>query len=181
MKTALLIIDVQNDYFPNGNCQLHESETALNVIKTMLKYFRDHHLPIYFVQHISAEGATFFVPDTDGVNIHQDIKPLDSEKLIIKHSPNSFHKTNLQSELEKDGIDKLVICGMMTHMCVDTTVRCAKDLGYSNILISDACSTKDLEWNGMSLPASIVQKVYFASIDGSFAKIVTGEEYLTYY
>ena len=151
MKKALLIIDVQNDYFPNGNCELSKPEEALNIIKKLLGYFRKQDLPVFYIQHFSTAQATFFVPNTDGVKIHKDIKPLDTETVIVKHYPNSFYETKLQDELMKKDITDLVVCGMMTHMCVDTTVRVAKDYGYGITLISDGCATKDLEWNGMGL------------------------------
>ena len=72
-------------------------------------------------------------------------------------------------------ITELVVCGMMTHMCVDTTVRAAKDLGYLVTLISDACATKDLEWNGRKLPASLINDVYMASLNGRFATVMSSQ------
>ena len=70
------------------------------------------------------------------------------------------------------------MCGMMTHMCVDTTVRAAKDLGYLVTLISDACATKDLEWNGLKLSASFINDVYMASLNGRFATVMSSTDYL---
>lgn len=178
MKKALLIIDVQNDYFKNGKCELFKSEEALKVIEDLLKQFRTNKMPVYFVQHVSSQGAAFFEADTKGAEIHQAIRPLDDEKVIIKHYPNSFQKTTLQYELEKQGIDELVVCGMMTHMCVDTTVRAAYELGYHITLISDACATKDLEWNGRKLTAEEVQAVYMASLHGKFANVQSSTAFL---
>ena len=85
MSKALIIVDVQNDYFPNGKCELYQAQSALNTVWELLKYFRGKELPVYYIQHISAKDAAFFVPDTQGVNIHEGIKPLDTEKVIIKH------------------------------------------------------------------------------------------------
>lgn len=178
MKKALLIIDVQNDYFPNGKCELHQPEEALKNVKALLKYFRGNELPVYFIQHISGENASFFLPDTQGVKIHEDIKPSPSEKVIKKHYPNSFLETGLHDVLKKNSVEELIVCGMMTHMCVDTTVRAAKDLGYSVTLISDACATKDLEWDDKKIPADIVQSVYMASLNQKFAKVMQSEDYL---
>lgn len=178
MKKALLIIDVQNDYFPHGKCELYKSKNALTAVKKLLTHFREENLPVFYIQHISNEGAAFFVPKTDGVNIHKDIAPLKAEKVIIKHDPNSFYETKLQSELAKSKVTDLVVCGMMTHMCIDTTVRAAKDYGYKITLISDACTTKDLEWNGISISAETVQNVFMASLNQKFACITTTSEYL---
>ena len=178
MKKALIIIDVQNDYFPNGKFELHNSEGALTKIKLLVDEFRKKDNPIYFVKHISSKDGTFFVPDTHGVEIHDGIKPLDSEKIIIKNYPNSFLKTTLEEELEKESVTDLIICGMMTHLCVDTTVRAAANYDYNITLISDACATRSLEWNSTILPAETVQNVYMASLNNIFCKVITCNNYL---
>lgn len=178
MKKALLIIDVQNDYFPNGNCQLSKPEIALKTIKSLLKYFREQNLPVFYVQHVSTMPASFFIANTDGVQIHNDIKPLTTEEVIVKHYPNSFYQTNLHNELLNNEVTDLIICGMMTHMCVDTTVRAAKDLGYKITVVSDGCATKDLVWNGVKLPADIIQSVFMASLNQKFANVVASKDLL---
>lgn len=175
MKKALLIIDVQNDYFPGGKCQLYKPELALDTIKNLLQEFRKRKLPIIYIQHESIQG-TFFNPDTEGIKIHHDIEPLSKEIIVTKHYPNSFYKTDLQNKLVENEVTELVVCGMMTHMCVDTTVRAAKDYGYKVTLVSDACATKDLEWDNSTLSAEFVQKTYMASLNQKFAKIVLGSE-----
>ena len=179
MKKALLIIDVQNDYFPNGKCQLYKPEIALNTIKDLLKIFRKQNLPIIYIRHESIHG-TFFNPNTNGVQIHNDIKPLDTETVIVKHYPNSFYETNLQNKLVENGVTELVVCGMMTHMCIDTTIRAAKDYGYKLTLISDGCATKELEWNGDYIPADTVQSIFMASLNQKFANVITSTDYLFY-
>ena len=179
MKKALLIIDVQNDYFPNGKCQLYKPEVALNAIKDLLKDFRKQDLPVIYIRHESING-TFFNPNTDGVQIHNDIKPLDTETVIVKHYPNSFYETNLQNKLVENGVTELVVCGMMTHMCIDTTIRAAKDYGYKLTLISDGCATKELEWNGDYIPADTVQSIFMASVNQKFANAITSTDYLFY-
>lgn len=180
MKKALLIIDVQNDYFPNGKCELYKSEEALSTIKKLLEDFRKRGLPVFYIQHVSSAQAAFFNPETNGVQIHEGIKPLNTETVIVKHFPNSFYETKLQDELRKHEITDLTVCGMMTHMCVDTTVRAAKDYGYKITLISDGCATKDLEWNGVKFSAGTVQSVYMASLAQSFATVTTSENFFTY-
>lgn len=177
MKKALLIIDVQNDYFPNGTCPLCEPEAALNVIKSLLTYFREHKLPVFYIQHVADMQASFFVPESEGVQIHNDIKPLNTEIVIEKHYPNSFYATSLRYELVKNEITDLVICGMMTHMCIDTTVRAAKDYGYNLTLISDGCATKDLEWCGVTIPAHTVQNTFMAALNYKFAAAITSTAY----
>ncbi len=178
-NTALIIIDVQNDYFKGGACELHEPEAALCSIQKLLKHFRDDHAPVFFIQHIGSPKGSAFVPGTHGLCIHDEIKPLIEEPVITKHYPSSFLKTTLQNQLQKADISNLVVCGMMTHMCVDTTVRAAMDYGYSTTLISDACTTKHLDWNGQTIDAVTVHNVYIGSLAGAFADVKTTEEYLS--
>lgn len=76
------------------------------------------------MRHISLNpDAEFFIPDTNGADFYKDCKPLGGEEIIIKHRPDSFLGTSLKDKLEEKGIDTLVVCVMMTHMCIDTTVR----------------------------------------------------------
>ena len=177
MKQGLIIIDVQKDYFKGGRFELYEPEKVCIVIQKLLEYFRSHNLPIYFIQHLSSQGAVFFDPTTEGIDIHKDIKPQIGEKVITKHFPNSFLKTTLLNDLKKDGVTNLIICGMMTHMCVDSTVRAAKDHGYTVTLISNACATKNVIWNGKIVPAESVQQVCFAALNKVFATVVTDEDF----
>lgn len=80
----------------------------------------------------------------------------------------------------ENGVTELVICGMMTHMCIDTTIRAAKDYGYELTLISDGCATKELEWNGDYIPADTVQSIFMASLNQKFANVITSTDYLFY-
>lgn len=95
-----------------------------------------------------------------------------NEKVIVKHFPDSFFNTELQKHLKPMKIKRLVVCGMMSHMCIDTTVRAAKQLGYEVILLSDACTTKDLSWNNTTIPVETVHNVFMASLQGTFAKVI---------
>ena len=83
----------------------------------------------------------------------------------------------MKKELDLNNVTDLVICGMMTHICVDATVKSAKYFGYNVTLVSDACTTRDIEWNGERIPANVVQNVYMSSLDGTFANVLTSEEY----
>jgi nicotinamidase-related amidase len=182
MKTALLIIDIQNDYFPGGASPLYNPEHALKNVKKVLHYFREQELPVIFVQHVSTRPtATFFLPDTFGVKIHDEIAPLPDEKIMIKHFPNSFRNTELLDYLTENKIEELIICGMMTHMCVDATVRAAMDHGFECTLLSDGCATKDLEINGNKINASEVQHSFLAALNYFYAKIIHTKDFLSFY
>ncbi len=116
------------------------------------------------------------MPDTDGAKIHSSVTPASGEELIVKHKPDSFLETDLQERLAMKNIKRLVIAGMMTHMCIDTTVRSAKAKGYEVVLLHDACATKDLVWNGKTTPAATVHDTFMASLDKAFATVVPSRE-----
>ena len=169
---ALLLIDIQNDYFPDGKMELVDSEQAGKHAGKLLAAFREKKLPVFHVQHISARaGATFFLPGTRGVDVHASVAPLAGEVVVTKNYPNAFHKTTLLQQLRELAIDSLIIAGMMTHMCVDTTVRAACDLGFACTVAHDACATRDLTFGDATVPAHDVQTVYMASLNGLFAKV----------
>ncbi|HYE69230.1 MAG TPA: cysteine hydrolase family protein [Anaerovoracaceae bacterium] len=178
MNRALILIDIQNDYFKGGKNELYMPEHAATNASRVLEYFRNKGLPVYHVQHINIrEGATFFLPDSSGVEIHACVKPYQGEKIFIKHVPNSFFNTGLADELKAKQIDHLTVCGMMSHMCIDTSVRAAKDMGFSMAVLEDACTTKDLIWDNSVIPASMVHNTIMASLQGIFAQVLTVDEF----
>jgi len=177
MKTALILVDIQNDYFPGGKMELEGSIQAGVQAHSLLSYFRQERLPLVHIQHISSRpGATFFLPDTDGMRIYGDVQPLINEICFQKHYPNSFRETPLLACLQSQQINRLVICGMMTHMCIDATTRAAYDLGFECLLAQDACATKTLTHLGQDIPAQYVQLSFMAALNGTFAKVLNSEE-----
>ncbi|MDP4273975.1 MAG: cysteine hydrolase family protein [Bacteroidota bacterium] len=179
MKKALLLIDIQNDYFENGSMPLAGSGDAIVNAGFILEHFRADHLPVVHVQHIATKpAATFFLPGTKGAEIHKNVRPLANEKVIIKHYPNSFRETGLLEYLKSNDITDLIICGMMTHMCVDATTRAAKDLGFNIVLIGDACATRDLKINDEILKAAVVQNAFLAALNNTYSTVMTTRQYL---
>jgi nicotinamidase-related amidase len=179
MKEALLLIDIQNDYFPGGKMELVSMEEAAKKAAKLLKVFRTASKPVFFIKHMSTRSdATFFVPGTQGTDIHSSVSPLPDETVIEKHFPNSFLQTELLSVLKESEVTDLIICGAMSHMCIDTTVRAAKELGFKCTLIADACATRNLKFGEEILPAQTVHASFMAALDGMFATIMTTEEYL---
>lgn len=178
MSKALVLIDIQNDYFPNGANPLIDSDSVSRKAQLVLEQLRKAKLPVIHIQHLSVRpGSTFFIPETAGAEIHSKVKPLDNEKIIVKNHPNSFIETELQKYLTDLGVTELVICGMMTHMCVDATTRAAKDLGYTCTLIGDACATKELEIHGRKVAARDVHNSFLAALNYYYARVITAEEY----
>ena len=179
MSKALIIIDIQNDYFQGGNCELVNPVEASLKAKELLEYFRKNKMPVFHVQHINLrKGATYFLPNTKGAQIHENVKPLENEIIIEKNFPNSFLETNLESELEKQNIKELVICGMMSHMCVDSTTRAAFDLGFECIVVHDACTTKDLVFLDKKVKASEVHNSFMSALGSVFARVISCENLL---
>lgn len=172
MKEALLIIDVQNDYFPGGACELCGALEAEKKIISLIEESRRLNRPVIYIQHINPPDDTFFIEGTYGCEISDRIKPESGDKVIVKYYPNSFLETELDSYLKEIGAEKLIVCGMMTHMCVDTTVRAAMDYGYRIALVADGCADMDLEISGETIPADTVHKTFIASLKGIFADII---------
>jgi nicotinamidase-related amidase len=172
MTRALVIVDVQNDYFDGGSMALVGMEAAADNCGRLLESFRASGEPLFHIQHLATRpGATFFVPDTPGCEINARVKPHDDETLVVKHFPSAFRETALHQQLQSAGVDELVICGAMTHMCIDTTVRAAFDLGYKCRLIDDACATRDLVFDQRQVAAADVQAAFMAALGMPFAQI----------
>jgi nicotinamidase-related amidase len=179
MTTALLLIDIQNDYFPNGRMPLEKSTEACSKAQEVLQAYRSKQLPVIHVQHISTRpDAVHFLPCTKGVEIHPDVAPLKNETVVKKHYPNSFKDTTLLNHLTKHKINHLVVVGMMTHMCVEATVRAAYDLGFSCTVLHDACATRNLEFSSMMIPAQTVHHAFLAALQPMYANVMGSKDLL---
>ena len=177
MKTALLLVDIQREYFPGGAMPLEGVAEAVCQAKKLLAYFRYNHLPAVFVEHVSLDPeATAFRPGSPGVSFYSSIRPLAGETVVRKHHPNSFRETNLLEWLQTNEVSRLVICGMMTHMCIDATTRAACDHGFECIVAADACATRDLVFAGETVPAAMVQRAFLAALSGTFARVMNTDE-----
>ena len=131
------------------------------------------------MQHIASDPALgFFLPDTTGAEIHETVLPLETETVIIKNFPNSFLETGLESKLRENGVTKVVIIGMMTHMCIDATVRAAVDLGFEAVLIEDACATRDLSYGNKTVPAEQVHYAFVSALNGMYANVTSTDAFL---
>ncbi|WP_320171250.1 cysteine hydrolase family protein [Maridesulfovibrio sp.] len=173
-KTALIIVDIQNDYFPGGAFEQEGAEAAAEKASKILDTFRKKGMPVIHIRHETLNPATgFFLPGTDGAGIHQSVIPNDDETVILKNYPNSFRKTNLETTLRGLDVGKVVIIGMMTLMCIDATARAACDLGFEVTVLHDACATRALEFNGVKVPADHVQAAFLAALSLSYAKVET--------
>ena len=176
MKTALLVIDIQKDYFPGGKYPLVNPEEAAKKAYMLLQCFREHGGHHVHIQHISLEhDATFFIKGDSGSDIHDIVAHFEGEPIVYKHEPNSFLNTNLLEILKDWEIERVVITGMMTHMCVDATARAAADLGFQVIIAEDACATRDLKYDETAIPADLVHKSFLAALK-SYGKVMKSED-----
>jgi nicotinamidase-related amidase len=167
-STALLLIDIQDFYFPGGRLPLENPEKASLNARKILESFREKGMPAIHIQHRAKSGA----------EIHKNVAPIKGEKVISKDYVNSFKDTDLLEYLRSHQIKQLVICGMMTHMCVEAAARAAKDNGFDCILIGDACATRDLKYGNRVIRALDVHFSTLSTLDGYYAKVLNTEEYL---
>lgn len=178
-QTALLIVDMQNDYFPNGKWTLSGTEEAATNTARVLQDFRKRGLPVIHVRHeFLTQDAPFFTPDSEGAHIHASLQPHQDEAVILKHQVNCFKETDLHSLLQQQEVTRLVITGAMSHMCIDAAVRAAADLGYANTVLHDACATCDQTFDGVTVAAAQVQASFMAALSFAYADVTSTEEYL---
>jgi len=165
-KTALLIVDVQEFYFPGGRMQLVDPELAGMNAGLLLDHFRKNEMHIYHVRHNFEPGG----------DIHPYVKPQGDEPVISKDEVNAFSGTGLLEMLQRDSVENLVICRMQTHMCVEAAVRAAHDYGFTCLLASDACATRALQYEEHIISAKNVHHSTLNTLQGSYARVNSTDE-----
>jgi nicotinamidase-related amidase len=177
MPRALLLIDIQRDYFPGGAYPLVGSDAAADAAARVLADFRQRGEHVIHVQHVwDAPDAAFFRPGTPGVEHDPRVTPDGDEPVIVKAYPNSFRETDLEQLLRAGGYDDLVVTGMMTSMCVDASVRAAADKGFNVTVVGDACAAPNLEHRGTAVPGAQVHAAFLAALAGNYAEVVESSE-----
>lgn len=176
VKTALLVIDIQNDYFPGGKHPLVNPLEAAQNAYILLQCFRDVGGYHVHIQHISNEpDAAFFIKGDSGSDIHDSVSHFEGEPIVYKHEVNSFLDTNLLELLKGWEVERVIVTGMMTHMCVDGTARAASDLGFQVIVAEDACATRDLKYGDTTIPAQHVHKAFLAALK-AYGRVMKSDE-----
>lgn len=163
---ALLVIDVQDFYFPGGRSELVEPEKAAEKAAVAIREARETGNPVIFIQHKSASG----------MEINDIVKPAAGEKIFIKEEVNSFLGTGLKEYIDGLQVDTLVICGMQTQMCVEAAVRAAHDFGYNVLLLHDACATRNLKFGDREVAAADVHASTLATLK-SYGTVVSVAEW----
>ena len=178
-KQALIVVDIQNDYFPQGKWPLVGADAAADNAVRVLKAFREAGDSVVHIRHeFTSKEAPFFTPGSEGAKLHPKVLNLANEPVVLKHFVNSFRETDLKSILDEQGIKELVVVGSMSHMCVDGITRAAADFGYSVTVIHDACATRDLEFNGLTVPAAHVHAAFMSALGFAYANVVATDEFL---
>ena len=180
MRTALIIIDIQKDHFPGGKHPLVKPLEAAKNAYMLLQCFREHNENHVHIQHISKEpDAAFFISGDRGTDIHDSVAHFEGEPIVYKHAPNSFLNTTLFELLKSWNVERVVICGMMTHMDVDATARAASDLGFQVMVAEDACATRDLKHGETVIPSEHVNKAFLAALK-SYGRVMKSEEIIAF-
>jgi len=178
-KQALIIIDIQNDYFPGGKWALDGADQAADNAAKLLNAARKRGDLVVHVRHeFESSDAPFFVPGSEGAAIHAKVQPVAGEPVVLKHKVNAFRDTPLKTTLDQHGITDLTIVGSMSHMCIDAATRAAADFGFDVTVAHDACATLPLDFNGKQVPAADVQASAMAALAFAYAKVVKTDELL---
>lgn len=156
-KKTLLVIDIQNDYFPKGKFPLWNTEQTLNNIKIAIEKANAKNIPVIHIQHVAdpIKGiAPFFNEGSEGVKIHPLIMATaPNSEVVVKMFADGFEKTNLEEILQRHSVDELLICGMMTQNCVTHTAISKTAEKYKVSILMDCCTTVDKMIHNIALNA----------------------------
>jgi nicotinamidase-related amidase len=176
MTTAMIVIDAQEEYFARlGKVVLPGGPAAVDQIERALAWARRTGMPVVHIVHESRRpGATTFVPGSPALAIHPQAAPATGEPVITKHLPGSFTGTGLEPLLRERSIQRVLLAGFMTQMCVDTTARQAAHLGFQVGVLADACAARAVTGpEGDTISAEQVHRTHLGSLSGFLAEITT--------
>jgi nicotinamidase-related amidase len=173
-NAALIIIDAQQEYFaPIGKVVLPDGPQALGGIRRALEWARARGVPVIHIVHESRRpGAAIFVAGTPALEIRAEVAPASGEPVITKHLPGSFTGTPLEQLLRERGIERVIVTGFMTQMCVDTTTREAAHRGFKVTVLADATAAMAVKGpDGQVIPHDQVHRTHLGSLSGFLAEI----------
>lgn len=177
MTKALLIVDLQEEYFPGGGVPLPHIEPAAENVARLAAHFRAAAAPVIHVMHDSGAKDGAFSQSSKSWRLHHSVEPQTGENVIVKNYPNAFRLSWLNTILQSSNVTEVVIVGAQTQLCIDSTARGAVDFGYPTTVVGDACAAGDLEWNGEKIPAEQVQRTFLAAFR-AILKVATTAEIL---
>ena len=171
--TALVVIDFQKEYFDGGRLRIPDGDAALAQAKQLVRFADTHEMPVFHVQHLNPAGSPLFAQDGACAAFHPEIQPQAHHTVVRKTTASSFASTDLHAQLQAGGIKTLIICGLMTHMCVSTTARDARPLGYQVLVAGDACATRDIDaWDGGTVGHAALHRAALTAVADSFAAVL---------
>ncbi|QTH16221.1 cysteine hydrolase family protein [Pseudomonas corrugata] len=175
-KTALLVIDFQNEYF-TGKMPIPDGAAALANTRKLIAFADEHKMPVFHVQHIAPAGSAVFAKDGESVKFHPDMQPRAQDVVLQKITVSVFGSTDLDKRLKRAGIENLIISGLMTHACVAGAARDAAPLGYNVLVASDASATRGItRVNGDAIDKDVLHKAALAEVEDTFGDVMTTEQ-----
>ena len=172
-RTALLVIDFQNEYF-SGRLPIPEGPRALGNARRVIAFADRAGIPVFHIQHVGSAGGPLFADGSDGFRFHADLLPAPHHAVVKKTSVSVFPTTDLDARLKAAGIDTLIVTGLMTHACVAGAARDAVPLGYAVIVVDDACATRDLDVaDGGTVPHRDLHRATLAALSDTFGDVLT--------
>lgn len=178
-KRALIIVDLQNDYFAGGAFTLVGIDAAAaNAARLLDAARRAGEFVVHIRHEFASADAPFFVPGSNGAQTNEAVLNREGEPVVLKNHANAFRHTGLKEILDRNGITDVVIVGAMSHMCVDAVTRAAADFGFKATVVHDAVATRDLEFNGIKVPAAQVHAAFMAALGSAYASVVSTDQLL---
>ncbi|MBB6154632.1 nicotinamidase-related amidase [Pseudomonas sp. JAI115] len=172
-KSALVVIDFQNEYF-SGRMPIPDGAAALAKTRELITFADSHKIPVYHVQHVAPAGSPVFAIDGQTVKFHPDMQPRPQDVVLQKSTVSVFASTDLDQQLKNAGIQTLIISGLMTHACVAGAARDAAPLGYNVIVASDASATRAItRANGVSIDKDSLHKAALAEVEDTFGDVLS--------
>jgi len=170
-NTALIVVDVQVEMFSDLDRPVYRGDELLRNVKCLIEKAHNSCTPVIYIQHTEDDDEPLG-KGKPGWSIHPEITPLPQDITIMKYTPDSFHETNLHNLLSSKNVERIVITGLQTEYCIDTTCRRAFSLGYDTILVKDGHSTYDSK----TLTASQIIEHHNRIIGNWFAKLMATQE-----
>lgn len=178
MKRALLVIDVQNEYF-TGKMPVTYPKGSFDQILKAVDAANQNKITVILIRHEAPQNdATSFIRGSKGWEIREEIQKKEYVRIIDKNLPGSFTDTGLEDLLKEMGVDTIVICGYMTQMCCDTTARQAVHLGLSVEFLSDATGTLDIANSAGEITAEELHRAILVTQAMRFSKVISTNEWI---
>lgn len=172
-KTALLVIDFQNEYF-TGKMPIPDGAAALANARGLIEFADEHNMPVFHIQHVAPAGSPVFAKDGETVKLHPDMQPRARDVVLQKTTVSVFGSTDLDKRLKSAGIESLIISGLMTHACVAGAARDAAPLGYNVLVASDASATRAItRLNGDSIDKDALHQAALAEVEDTFGDVMS--------